>query len=264
VRVELRDVCVQFPIISPGAKRLFSKTMFQSIGGVFSSDGSTPIVHALKHVSLTVENGERVALLGHNGSGKSTLLRVISGIYPPSSGMVDVQGRVIPLLGVGLGMEEDATGYENIRMGGMFAGLRAREIPQYVDSIAEFTELGSFLDMPIRTYSMGMHARLTFAVVTARAPEILALDEGIGAGDAAFQRKMRERLDTFVSGTGIFFMASHSEELLTTYCDRGVLMHKGEVVFDGPVADAFGRYHEIEGGEEAARPSGDSGPGAAV
>jgi len=200
------------------------------------------IVQALSEVSFSLGEGDRVALIGHNGAGKTTLLRVLAGIYRPVSGRVTTKGRIAPLFDVSLGMSPDSTGWENIRIRALYLGMKSDELAAKLDDIAAFTELGQFLDMPLRTYSLGMQTRLAFAVSTAIQPEILLLDEGIGAGDAAFIERANRRLDAFVARAGIMVLASHSPELVERLCSKALVMEHGQVRFFGPRAEAMDFY----------------------
>src|SRR6185436_7580802 len=184
--IELRDVSVSFPIYSAGTRSLKNIVLSATTGGRIGNDEGHVIVQALDRVSLTLSEGDRIALIGHNGAGKTTLLRVLAGIFEPLVGAVKIEGRVTPMFDINLGIDPESTGYENIILRGLYLGLTKAEIMERRDSVAEFTELGQFLDFPVRTYSAGMHARLAFAMATCINPEILLLDEGIGAGDAGF------------------------------------------------------------------------------
>jgi ABC-2 type transport system ATP-binding protein/lipopolysaccharide transport system ATP-binding protein len=183
-----------------------------------------------------------VGLVGHNGAGKTTLLRVLAGIYEPTIGKAKISGHAAPLFDVALGMDPESTGYENIVLRGLFLGLSKSEIDARVDEIAEFTELGSFLELPIRTYSAGMRMRLAFAVSTSIEPDILLLDEGIGAGDAAFLEKASRRLKEFTEKAAIIVLASHSEALITQMCDKAVLMEHGKILRVGETEDVLEHY----------------------
>jgi homopolymeric O-antigen transport system ATP-binding protein len=199
-------------------------------------------VRGLHEVTAEIAHGERIALIGRNGAGKTTMLRVMAGIYEPIAGIATVEGRVAPLFDVGLGMDPESSGYENILLRGLYLGLSRAEIRAKADEIAEFTELGSFLGLPLRTYSAGMQARLSFAVSTCVAPEILLLDEGIGVGDAAFLEKAKQRLNAFVARAGILVLASHSDALVRQLCTKAFLLDQGHIVAEGPVDDVLTRY----------------------
>src|SRR5579862_3410357 len=200
------------------------------------------VIKALDGLSFEMHEGDRVGLLGHNGSGKTTLLRAISGIYEPVGGEIRTSGRVVPLFDLQLGMDLDATGIENIWMRGKLLGLSTSQIKASFEDIAEFTELGAYLEMPIRTYSMGMMLRLAFAISTAITPEILVLDEMIGAGDAAFIARADLRLKDFLARTGILVIASHSMAILRQWCNKGMLLEQGKLVAFGPLEDVVSVY----------------------
>ena len=189
--IHFDSVSIEFPIFGMSAQSLKRQLLRVSTGGVLGKTEKQDLVtvKALKNVSFELKAGDRLGIIGHNGAGKSTLLRVISQIYEPSCGEVKVKGKVSALLDVAMGMDGESTGYENILIRGIFHGLSKREIKEKQDEIAEFTELGDYLAMPVRTYSTGMLLRLAFAVATSIKPEILVLDEVIGAGDAGFAKK---------------------------------------------------------------------------
>lgn len=254
--IEVRDVSVSFPLYGGGARFLRNRIMSGATGGRVGSDArSRTVVQALEGVNLSFRHGERVALVGHNGAGKTTLLRVLSGIYPPLQGSIAIEGKVAPIFDIGLGIDPEATGYDNIRVRGLYLGLTRRQIEAKIAEIAEFTELGPFLDMPMRTYSSGMQTRLSFAVSTSVDPDILLLDEGIGAGDAAFMERARQRLRGFAERSGILVLASHDAELLARLCQRGIRLEHGRIVDDGPLVEVMARFKEDQIlGIEASKP----------
>ncbi len=231
--VELDGVCVDFPLYGAESRSLKKRLLGRRIGSRVSY-GTRHVVtiHALRDVSLRIRQGERVGLVGANGAGKSTLLRTMAGIYEPARGRVRVQGRVTTMFGLNLGLETDATGMENIRICGLAAGMTRREIERSTAEIAEFTELGDYLDFPLFSYSAGMKARLAFAISTARQPEILLMDEWIGAGDADFLKKVQARLQALLDQVGILVLASHNEPLLARLCNRIVRLERGGVAAD--------------------------------
>ncbi len=227
-----------FPIFDGGTRSLKKRLIASATGGHIAIDAKQHLgIQALQNINLDLSNGARVGLVGHNGAGKSTLLRVLAGIYEPQLGKVTISGKIATLLDLDLGMDHMSTGYENILLRGLFLGLSRREIHARTAEIAEFSELGSFLDMPLHTYSAGMLARLAFSISTCVAPEILLLDEGIGASDAVFISKARKRLANFANQASIVVIASHTESLLRDLCEQLIFMEHGEILAQGSVED---------------------------
>jgi ABC-2 type transport system ATP-binding protein/lipopolysaccharide transport system ATP-binding protein len=246
--IELNQVSVAFPVYSAGSRSLKTTMLAATTGGRIGSEAKHLVVQALDQVSLRLSDGDRLALIGHNGAGKTTLLRVLAGIYEPRVGSVKIEGRVTPMFDISLGIDPESTGYENIILRGLYLGLTKSEILARRDSVAEFTELGAFLDFPVRTYSAGMQARLAFAMATCIEPEILLLDEGISAGDANFMDKANERLDSFIQKTGILVLASHSTELVRRLCNKAVLMEHGRMLWSGEINEGLKIYSERQAG----------------
>ncbi len=201
-------------------------------------------VDALNGVSLQINAGERVGLIGHNGAGKSTILKVMAGIYPPTSGAAHTVGHVCPLFEFATGFEYNRSGWENIRIRGMLLGMSPDEIEEKLPEIGAFSELGEFLDYPTRTYSSGMFIRLAFAVSTAVNPEILLMDEVIGAADLSFTEKANKRMREFMDQGKILVFSSHSLPLLTDYCSRTLWLDHGKLRADGPTEDVVRQYRE--------------------
>jgi len=199
-------------------------------------------MHALKNIDLDLSEGDRVCLIGHNGAGKTTLLRLVAGIYPPDTGTVSLQGEAFALLGGTMALNSDATGYENIRLMATLYDWPQDAYAESVKDIEDFTELGEYLSLPVRVYSAGMHARLAFALATAQAPDILLIDEGIGAGDAHFQEKAQQRVQQFVSRARIMLLASHSIALCRAMCTKALVLSKGEAIFFGDIEEGFKVY----------------------
>jgi ABC-2 type transport system ATP-binding protein len=228
--IDARDISVVFPLYGGGSRSL--KKTLANLGsrGRISEDAKHRIiVHALREVSFNVEHGDRVGLIGPNGAGKSTLLRVLAGIYEPTAGTVQCDGHVVPLFNPALGMEPEATGYENIRLRGLLLGLEPEEIEAKRSEIAAFTELDNYLGMPVRTYSTGMMLRLAFAISTCFVPEILLLDEWIGVGDAHFVEKAERRMHEVVGQSSIVLIASHSNDLIKRLCNKALYIEAGRV-----------------------------------
>jgi ABC-type polysaccharide/polyol phosphate transport system ATPase subunit len=243
-RVVLENVRVDFPIY--GRQRNLRKILFdRAAGGFIQHQGKNQdrvVVEALAGVSMTLEDGDRVALVGHNGSGKSTLLKVLAGIYEPIEGRYLVEGRVTPLFDMMPGLDLEDSGYENIITSGLLLGLSRDEIEAKIHGIEEFSELGEYLALPVRTYSTGMMMRLGFALVTALDPGVLLMDEGIGAGDARFAEQAERRLNEFVNRSRIVVVASHSPALIRSICNKAVLLRAGRVVAVGSVEEVFEQY----------------------
>lgn len=242
--IRLRDVTVEFPIYQGSNRSL--KKMVMGVGGhrrLRETQGHRVVVQALQRVNLEIRHGDRVGLIGPNGAGKTTLLRVMGGVYEPVAGEIAINGRVAPLFDIHLGLNMDATGYENILFRGLYMGMSPSEIRQHIEEIAAFTELGEFLSMPMRTYSSGMQLRLAFAVATCATPEILLMDEWVLAGDAQFFEKARQRLSRFVNQSNILVLASHNEQLLLEWCTKAVYMANGQVQAFGPVREVLAAYH---------------------
>lgn len=204
-------------------------------------------IHALKNISVDIRGGERVGLLGHNGAGKSTFLRTVAGLYPLSSGSLRVTGQIRSLFDLSLGFEPDATGRENILYRGLLMGLTPAFMLEREAEIVAFADLGEFIDYPLKTYSAGMQVRLAFAISTLVGGEVLLLDEVIGAGDASFMAKAQQRLEQLVDSAEILILASHDLQALARLCERGLVLHRGELVFDGPIERAIATYLEING-----------------
>ena len=248
VSIDTHDAWVEFPIFDAKSRSL-KKTFLGKAGGTIGRNTSNVIViEALRNITLSLSVGDRVGLVGHNGAGKSTLLRLLSGIYEPTRGEAVVRGKVAPVFDLGVGMDPEISGYENIIIRGLFLGETRKTMLSKVDEIAEFTELGEYLSMPLRTYSTGMRVRLAMGVVTSIDPEILLLDEGIGAVDADFLKKAQTRLQKLVERSGILVFASHSNEFLARLCKTAIWIDHGEIRMSAGIEEVVRAYE----GEEAA------------
>jgi ABC-2 type transport system ATP-binding protein len=247
--LETRNAWVEFPIFDAKARSLKKAFLGKAGGAIGTNDANVVVIEALRDISMSLQMGDRVGLVGHNGAGKSTLLRLLSGIYEPTRGSATVTGRVAPVFDLGIGMDPEISGYENIIIRGLFLGQTRKQMHAKVDEIAEFTELGDYLAMPLRTFSTGMRVRLAMGVVTSIDPEILLLDEGIGAVDAEFLKKAQSRLERLVQRSGILVLASHSHEFLARLCTSAMWIDHGEIKMTGGVEDVVRAYE----GEDAAR-----------
>jgi len=244
VGIVFNDVGIDIPIFDVGRASLKKALIGRTVGGRFAQSGSHLTVSALKNVTLEVRDGDRVALIGDNGSGKSTLLRVASRVYTPTSGSVSIVGNISPMFSAMLGMSMEATGMENIQIAGTVWGMTRAQIKSSVDDIAEFTELGDFLKLPVRTYSNGMLLRLAFAIATARHPEILLIDEVIGVGDTGFFEKAFERLTALIERSRILMVAAHNDDILRRLCNRAIWLSHGLVVEYGDIEPVLAAYRD--------------------
>lgn len=234
--IAAEDVVVDFPVYGAAHRSLRTSVLRAAIGGAFPSDGSAEVtVRALDGITFKFKEGDRVGLVGHNGSGKSTLLRVIAGAYEPVQGRIDVQGRVASMLGITLGLDYEATGYENIFLLGAVMGRSRRQMRECLDDICSFADLGEFVYIPVRAYSSGMLVRLAFAVATSFPADIVLMDEWLSVGDEAFAQKAQARLGALLDKAKILFLASHSEELVRRNCNWVLRLERGKMVSLDPL-----------------------------
>jgi ABC-type polysaccharide/polyol phosphate transport system ATPase subunit len=234
-RLTLDNVTVEFPIIGAATRSLKKAVLSTATGGKFGESGRNQVIRAVNDVSMDLEPGTRLGLVGHNGAGKSTLLKTMAGIYPPTRGQVRIAGHVAPLFGLEAGMDPEATGYENIWLRGLLTGMSVEDIEANIDEIAAFSGLGKYLHMPIRTYSSGMRLRLSFSVATCKAPEIMLLDEWIGAGDADFAKQAEARMRHLVEEASILVLASHNFQMIRNICNSWVQVDAGHVSEPQPI-----------------------------
>jgi ABC-type polysaccharide/polyol phosphate transport system ATPase subunit len=244
--IDLVNVDIDFPIYDARSRSFKHRLLGLSGGRIGTTSAHHLVVRALRDISLSLVDGDRLGLIGRNGAGKSTLLRVMSGIYEPPVGKLRVVGRVASLTNITMGMDMEATGYENIVIRGLMLGLTRREALRHVGEIEVFTELGDYLNLPLRTYSAGMLLRLAFAISTSIDPEILIMDELIEAGDAAFADKAKRRLDQLTTAAHILVIASHSPDTLRRLCNKLALLRDGRIVAIGPVDEILQQY-AVEG-----------------
>lgn len=229
--ISLRNCGLALPVYGTSNRSLKKMALSAATGGrIASESGQITVVHALKDVSLEIGAGDRVGLVGHNGSGKTTLLRLLCGVYEPTSGTAVVHGRVTSLIDVTLGMDFEATGYENIRLRALILGVSKDQIAAMTPRVVEFSGLGDYMSMPVRTYSSGMVLRLAFSIVTSVQPEILLMDEWMSVGDDAFVKKAEERLAELVDRASILVLASHNKKIINDLCNVVVHMDQGNIV----------------------------------
>lgn len=227
--ISLKNVAVNFPIYGAGAASL-KKTLAASVtGGRFGKETGVTVVQALSDINLELKSGDRLGLIGHNGAGKSTLLRTLAGVYEPSVGEFRREGSVSSLIDPSLGIEPDATGIENIMLRGLVMGMSKKEIDKRTPEICEFSGLGQYVNMPVRTYSTGMLMRLAFSISTSVESDILLMDEWLSVGDADFTEKAEKRMRDVVSKSGILVLASHSPALIAKECNMVVKLSHGRL-----------------------------------
>jgi lipopolysaccharide transport system ATP-binding protein len=218
---------MRFPVYGVDARSLKKHLAGLTIGGRLKKTARSTVVTALTDINLELRAGDRLGLIGHNGSGKTTLLRALAGAYEPDEGEIEVHGRIAALLDIGLGLDPSASGYENIRLRARISGLSSAEVNGMLDDIGDFTGLGSFLGMPVKTYSAGMQARLAFAAATAAPADVLLLDEWVAVGDAEFKGQAQKRLEELADRAGIVVLASHDPSTLKLYCNKVMRLHHG-------------------------------------
>ncbi len=240
--IVLRDMHVDIPIYDASGRSLKKQLLRASTGGRIVRDHGVAVVRVINGISLELRDGDRVGLVGHNGAGKTSLLRVLAGVYEPTRGWIQVEGSVIPILDINLGIDYESTGYENVLMRGAVLGLKRKELKALSENISEFTGLGNYLEVPVRTYSSGMTLRLAFGISTSVAPEVLLLDEFFGVGDADFLEKAERRLNELISKAGILVFASHSQDLIRRLCNKVLWLDKGEVRAFGDVDTVLAEY----------------------
>lgn len=229
-RLYFENVSIRYPVYNTRAQSLRHQLMRISTGGKIAAEaGQTVSVTALNNVSFELNSGDSIGLIGHNGAGKSTLLRTMAGIYTPDSGRVIREGRTATVFEIGSGMDPELSGYDNILRMGMLMGIPIKEMRAKIPDIEEFTELGEFLSLPVRTYSSGMSMRLIFAVATSHHPEILLVDEVFGTGDTAFQERAKARMRNLIANAEIFVFASHDHSLIYELCDRVLELSHGKL-----------------------------------
>ena len=241
--IDIVNVSVEFPVYTSVGRSIRAE-MLRRIGGRIQ-EGYEPgrlVVRALRDINLSLRPGDRLGLIGPNGAGKSTLLRLLSGVYEPPIGSVKVNGNVSSMLDVMLGIDHELNGYDNIILRGVLLGMSIAQARAMTPEIAEFSELGEFLQLPVRTYSAGMMLRLAFAISTATRPDIVLLDEVIGVGDPAFAVKAKIRVQDMVNNASILVLASHDQAVLGSFCNRIAVLQAGEIVNIGEASEVLERY----------------------
>lgn len=254
--IQLDDICLTFRVHSARTYSIKETAVNYLMRRRYTKPAMT--VEAIRNVSLDVPHGQRLGIIGDNGSGKSSLLKVMSRIYPPTSGTINVKGFLVPLLEVGIGFNPELSGIENIYLTGAIMGINRKAMSKKVDAIFDFCELHDFADTPIKYYSSGMSQRLAFSVATEVDPEILLLDEIFSAGDIHWMERAQQRMQELIDRTRILVLVSHQMDLIERYCDRAIWMQKGEIVMDGEPSKLVEAYRST-----ARTPTADAAPPAA-
>lgn len=241
----VNNLSVYIPVFNAGNVSLKKSLLRTGTGGRLFKSSSHIINKALEDISFEAREGDRIGIIGCNGAGKTTLLRTLAGIYSPTTGSISIEGNIVPLLAIGLGMSEEASGYENIKTMGLYLGYTILQMEEKIDEIIKYADIGDHIYLPVYTYSAGMRVRLSFSVVMMLQPDILLMDEAIAAGDAQFMEKATHRFEEFAKSSSIMFLATHSENWLRRSCNKALLMHEGKLIKLGDVDDVWKKYIEI-------------------
>jgi ABC-type polysaccharide/polyol phosphate transport system ATPase subunit len=240
--VEIENVSLTYPVYGSSARSFKATLINKATGGRLGTSSGNVVVEALKDVSFKLEKGDRLAIIGHNGAGKSTLLKVLANIYEPSNGVVNVKGRLNCLFDIMMGMDLELNGYENIFLRGLIMGLSRSEIRNIVPKVEEFSELGDFMKVPIKSYSSGMKVRLAFGIITNAFSEILLIDEVVNVGDAKFIEKAKAQMKSLVHQSEFMVLSSHDRHVIKEFCNKALWLEKGIVKYFGTVEEAFKIY----------------------
>ncbi len=240
--ITVNNASILFPLYHSNSRSLKKTMVAAASGRVAANAGNRVVVQALRDIDLKLGSGDRLGLIGTNGAGKTTLLRMLAGIYEPVMGSVHIRGSVNALLDPNLGMNQDLSGRENIRLRGLYNNLSPAGLRMLEEDVREFAQLGDFMELPMRIYSSGMVLRLGFALATAIKPQILLMDEWFLAGDADFLVRARDRLEDMVRGAEILVLSSHQNSVVMEWCSRVLWMKDGRIHADGEPRDIIEQY----------------------
>ncbi|HSX26333.1 MAG TPA: ABC transporter ATP-binding protein [Chlamydiales bacterium] len=235
--IELDHVSLAYPVYGMNSRSFKTSLVNLAIGGRLNKEGSILKVEAIKNIHLKLKSGDRLGLIGHNGAGKTTLLKVMAQIYEPTQGKVTISGQSHCLFDIMLGMDSELTGYENIMLRGLILGFSKREMEKSIPEIEEFSELGEFLKMPIKSYSSGMLIRLAFGIITTIPSEILLIDEVVSAGDARFMEKAKARMASLIHQSDIMVLSTHDHQAIREFCNQALWLEQGEIKFFGEIGE---------------------------
>ncbi|MBS0650277.1 MAG: ABC transporter ATP-binding protein [Verrucomicrobia bacterium] len=237
--IELNDVSLVYPLYGTKSRSLKVSVLQAATGGKFLKEEATVKVQALDRISFKLENGDRLGLIGHNGAGKTTLLKVLAKIYEPTSGKLNISGKLNSLFDIMVGMDHGLTGYENVLLRGLILGLSKKQIYNVVSEIEEFAELGEFIHLPLNSYSSGMLVRLGFAIITSISSEILLIDEVLSVGDARFIDKARKRISTLIDQSHIMVLSTHDHDVIRSFCNKVLWLEQGKIKLFGNTEEVF-------------------------
>ena len=242
--IKLDNISLKIPIFTNETRQFKRKILNSVTGGILKRDSAEiTYINALSNINCFIESGERVALIGHNGSGKTSFLKIISSIYFPTSGNISIDSKVYPMINKSFISSEDLSGYIAAKSYYMMVKGSKKGFSQYLEQVVQFSGIGDYIYLPIKTYSSGLSSRLIFSILTSFDFECLALDEGFGTGDLDFTEKAQKRTNKFIDKAGTLIFASHSDELLKRFCVRGLVFEKGNIVYDGKLNDALNFYY---------------------
>lgn len=241
--IKITKASVEIPVFNSASRSLTNSLVSAATGGLLTTHkGGHVSIRALSEIDLELKPGDRLGVIGHNGSGKSTLLRLLTGIYSPTSGTAERSGTIASLMDISFGINPDNTGRENIFLRGKLMGLSRKEIDQKINEIIEFSELGAYINLPVRTYSSGMLLRLAFSVATSIRADIVIMDEWLSVGDESFAERAEVRLNELVDDSEILVIASHSKELIQKTCNRVIWLEQGVIKKEGPTQEVVEAY----------------------
>jgi lipopolysaccharide transport system ATP-binding protein len=241
--ISIESASVIFPVAKGLVDFLGPRDGHEKTGGSFQGgEGKQMVVEALSDISLSLVPGDRIGVIGHNGSGKSTFLRLLSGVYPPSKGSIKVSGSISSLIDINMGMHPEATGVENIFVRAAILGMSKKETHEYLSAIVEFSDIGQFVNLPLKSLSSGMQMRLAFSVSTVLSKDILIMDEWLSVGDAEFRKKAEVRLKEVVSRSQILVVATHSQDLIELVCNKVLWLEHGRVKMFDEVSEVLPKY----------------------
>jgi len=228
-QIDLKNISIYFPLLETKGARSLKSHILNKVGGAFFMNKKIPYIKALDNISINFNSGDRIGLVGHNGSGKSTFLKLLAGVYTPTSGELNIQGQISSILDIYMGLDIELTGYENTKLRSTLNNFSKEDFEKFYNNVLEFSELQSFIDLPVKAYSNGMRLRLAFGLATYIQPSIFLIDEMISVGDKSFAKKSEDRLEEIIEKSKILIIASHNKDILDKYCNKIVEFENGQI-----------------------------------